>query len=132
MAQEQVANNEGIGEVVLWLTGGTSDKLHWISCIKTACSAATASGYASYTQSSESGLTIVSAATVSASSDSFTNDTWCVAHPFTAGATATVKGFMVANSSSDALYGVCCYAADVNMASSDTLTNTMKGRLKNG
>jgi hypothetical protein len=132
MSQEQVANNEGIGEVVLWMTGGSSDELRGIVCVKTSCTAATASGYSDYTQCTEDGLTLVSAATISASTDSFANDTWCVVHPFTAGETATVLGFMVANSSSDATYGSCCFAAAVNMESSDTLTCTMKGRLKNG
>lgn len=128
----QVANNEGIGEVVLWLTEGSSDQLRFISCVKTACVAATDSGYADYVQCDESGLSIVSASAISASQDQFANDTWCVVHPFTAGTTAAVLGFMVANSTSNALYGIHCFAAAVNMLASDTLTCTMKGRLKNG
>ena len=132
MAQEQVVNNEGIGEIVLWLTGGTSSRVHSISAIKTACSAATASGYASYTQCSEAGLSKATVATLSASSDSFSNDTVAVVHPFTAGASATVKGHLLCNDEDDALYSVCCYAADIGMESDDTLTVTHKIRVKNG
>lgn len=113
------------------MVGTAADELYWVTCVKTACSAATASGYANYTQSAAAGLTEVSAATVTASSSAFANDTWCVSHPFTAGASEAVLGFIVANSSSDALYGVCCFAAAVNMESSDTLTVTMKGTLSN-
>ena len=132
MAQEQVANNEGIGEIVLWLTGGLSSALHSISCIKTACSAATASGYASYTQCTESGLSLATVATISASSDSFSNDTVYVSHVFTAGAIATVKGFILGNDENDALYSVCCYAGDIPCESGDTITVTHKTRFKNG
>lgn len=132
MAQEQVVNNEGIGEVVLWLTGGSSSTPESISCIKTACSAATASGYSNYTQSAASGLTLATIATISASSDSFSNDTVHVEHPFTAGATETVKGHMIANDDDDALYSVCCYAGDISVESGDTITVTHKIRGKNG
>uniref|UniRef100_A0A6M3J2G7 Uncharacterized protein n=1 Tax=viral metagenome TaxID=1070528 RepID=A0A6M3J2G7_9ZZZZ len=132
MAQEQVCNNEGIGEIVLWLTGGTSTTPESISCIKTACSAATASGYAHYTKSTEAGLTLSTIGTISASSDSFSNDTVHIVHPFTAGTTATVKGHMIVNDDDDALYSVCCYAADIPLESTDTLTVTHKIRGKNG
>jgi len=131
MSQAQVANNEGITETVLLMVGTAADELYNICCIKTACSAATASGYSSYTQSAAAGLTEVSADTVTASSSAFANDTWCIAHPFTAGATEAVLGFIAANSSGDALYGVCCFAGVVNMEISDTLTCTMKGTLSN-
>lgn len=132
MAQEQVVNNEGIVELVLLLTGGTASALHSISCIKTACSAATASGYSNYTQCSEAGLTLATIATISASSDSFAGDTVHVEHPFTAGASATVKGHMIGNDDDDVLYSVCCYAGDISMESGDTITVTHKIRGKNG
>jgi len=132
MAQEQVVNNEGIGEIVLWLTGGTSTTPESISAIKTACSAATASGYANYTKCTEAGLTLATIATISASSDSFSNDTVHVEHPFTAGTDATVKGHMLVNDDDDALYSVCCYAGDITVESGDTITVTHKIRGKNG
>ena len=132
MAQEQVVNNQGIGEIVLWLSSGTSTAIHSISAIKTACSAATASGYADYTQCTEAGLTLATVATISASSTSFTNDTVKVIHPFTAGATATVKGHLLGNNDDDALYSVCCYAGDIAVESGDTITVTHTIRGKNG
>ena len=132
MAQEQVVNNQGVVELVLWLTGGTATPIHSISCIKTACSAATASGYANYTQCSEAGLTLSTIATISASSDSFSGDTVHVEHPFTAGATATVKGHFISNDDDDVLYSVCCYAGDIAVESGDTITVTHKIRGKNG
>jgi hypothetical protein len=132
MAQEQTVNNQGIGEIVLWLTGGTSTTPESISAIKTACSAATASGYSDYTQCTEAGLTLATIGTISASSDSFSNDTVHIEHPFTAGTDATVKGHMIANDDDDALYSVCCYAGDITVESGDTITVTHKIRLKNG
>ena len=132
MVQEQVVNNEGIVELVLWLTGGTATSIHSISCIKTACSAATASGYSNYTQSAAAGLTLATVATISASSDSFSGDTVHVEHPFTAGASETVKGHFLGNDDDDVLYSVCCYAGDITVENGDTITVTHKIRGKNG
>jgi hypothetical protein len=132
MAQEQVACNEGLGEIGLLVTGGTATAIQRICCIKNACSAATASGLSNYTQSTDAGLTEVSADTVSASSDSCVNDTACISHPFTASGDATVLGFQVINVDSDVLYAVCCFASSVIMAQDDTLTCTLKARFKNG
>ena len=134
MVQEQVMNNEGIGELMQWMAtvSGATTAIESISCIKTACSAATASAYASYTQSTEAGLTLATIGTISASSTSFANDTCKVVHPFTAGASATVKGHMLVNGSGDALYSVCCYAGDISVESDDTITVTHTIRGKNG
>ena len=132
MAQEQVINNQGIVEANLLLMGSTATKIASISCIKTACSAATASGYADYTQSTESGLVIVAIATITASSASFTGDTIHILHPFTAGTAATVKGHLIANTDKTDLYSVCCYAGDITVESGDTITVTHKIRGKNG
>lgn len=132
MAQEQVVSNEGIVELVLFLTGGASSALHSIACVDTACSAATASGYADYDQCAAAGLTLATIATISASSDSFSGDTVHVEHPFTAGASATVKGHMISNDEDTELYSVCCYAGDISVESGDTITVTHKIRGKNG
>lgn len=132
MAQEQVVNNQGIVEANILMMGSTGTGITSISCIKTACSAATASGYADYTQSTESGLVIAAIATITASSNSFTGDTIHGRHVFTAGATATVKGHMLTNTEKDVLYSVCCYAADIAVESGDTITVTHKIRGKNG
>ncbi len=134
MVQEQVMNNEGIGELMQWMAtvSGTTTAIESISCIKTACSAATASGYANYTKCTEAGLTLATIGTISASSDSFSNDTCKIVHPFTAGASATVKGHMLVNGDGDALYSVCCYAGDISVESDDTITVTHTIRGKNG
>ncbi len=132
MAQEQVMNNEGIVEANILLMGSTGTKINSISLIKTACSAATASGYSSYTQCTESGCVITAIATISASSDSFSGDTIHIYHPFTAGAAATVKGHMITNTDKDVLYSVCCYAGDISVESGDSIAVTHKVRGKNG
>lgn len=132
MAQEQVINNEGVVEANLLLMGSTATKIASISLVKTACSAATASGYAGYTQATESGCSIVAVATMTASSASFTGDTIHIVHPFTAGTDTTIKGHMLANTDKDVLYSVCCYAGDITVQSGDTITVTHKIRGKNG
>jgi hypothetical protein len=132
MVQEQVMNNEGIVEANLLLMGSTATKINSISLIKTACSAATASGYANYTQEAGAGMSIVAIATITASSDSFTGDTIHIVHPFTAGTAATIKGHMVANTDKTDLYTVCCYAGDITVETNDTITVTHKIRGKNG
>lgn len=131
MAQEQVVPNEGIVEANLLLMGSTASAITSISFIKTACSAATASGYSNYTQCS-TGLAIASIATMTASSDSFSGDTIHIEHPATATDTETVKGHLLCNAEDDVLYGVCCYAGDISMESDDTITVTHKQRGKNG
>lgn len=132
MAQEQVMNNEGVVEANKLLMGVAATKIASISLIKTACSAATASGYTSYTQATETGCVNTAVATMTASSDSFTGDTIHIVHPFTAGAAATIKGHMISNDDDDVLYSVCCYAADVALETNDTITVTHKIRGKNG
>lgn len=132
MVQEQVMNNEGIVELVLWLTGGASSAISSISLLKTACSASTASGSTDYTESIVSGLVLAAIDTVSASSDSFSGDTVHIEHAFTAGASETVKGHYILNAEDDALWSVCCYAGDISIESGDTITVTHKIRAKNG
>jgi len=132
MAQEEVINNEGIVEANLLLMGSTATKINSISLIKTACSAATASGYSDYTQATETGCVVTAIATITASSDSFSGDTIHIEHPFTAGEAATIKGHLIANTDKDVLYSVCCYAGDISMETNDTLTVTHKIRGKNG
>ena len=132
MAQEQVMNNQGVVENNLLLMGSAASKINSISLIKTACSAATASGYADYTQATEAGCVITAIATITASSASFTGDMIHIVHPFTVGTTATIKGHMITNTDKDVLYSVCCYAADIALESSDTITVTHRIRGKNG
>ena len=132
MVQEQVINNEGVVEINLLALGGTASAIGSITCIKTACSAATASGYSGYTQSAVSGLTKSAIGTITASSDSFSGDTIHVEHSFTAGASETVKGHMLSNTENDVLFSVCCDAGDIAVENGDTITVTHKIRAKNG
>ena len=132
MAQVQVITNEGIGEIVKLCIDTAASEVENIVVCKTACPASTASGSAQCTHSADAGLTEVSAATVSASSASFANDTFCVSHPFTASGSETCIGFYCANSDSDIAYGICSFASDINVEVGDTLTLTMKWRGKNG
>jgi len=132
MAQAQVIPNEGVGEIVKLCTGVAASVVENIVVCKTACPANTASGLADVTQSADAGLTQVSAATVTTSSDSFATDTFMVSHPFTASGSETAKGFVCVNSDSDVAYGICSFASDINLEENDTLTLTMKWRGKNG
>ena len=132
MAQEQVLNNQGIVEANLLLMGSTATKIASISLIKTACSAATASAYANYTQATEAGCVVTAIATITASSDSFSGDTIHILHVFTAGTAATIKGHLIANTDKTDLYSVCCYAGDIALESADTVTINHKIRGKNG
>ena len=137
MAQAQVIPNEGVGEIVRLSIGGTATKVQNIVVCKTACPAATASGIAQCTQSVDAGLTIVSAATVTSSSNSFATDTFMVSHPFTAVGAEAAIGFVCAHShatiaSASIAYGICSFASVVNLEAADTLTLTMKWRGKNG
>lgn len=132
MAQAQVIPNEGVGEIVKLCTGVAASVVETIVVCKTACPAATASGLAQCTQSADAGFTIVSAATVTSSSDSFATDTFVVSHPFTASGSETAVGFVCANSDEDVAMGICSFASAINVEVSDTLTLTMKWRGKNG
>ena len=132
MAQVQVITNEGIGEIVKLVTGVAASVVETIVVCKTACPASTASGLAQVTQSADAGLTIVSAATVTTSSDSFATDTFIVSHPFTASGSETAKGFVCCNSDEDVAIGICSFASDINVEVNDTLTLTMLWRGKNG
>lgn len=132
MAQVDVAANEGITEMLVMATDISSpaaSAAELICLVKTACAASTDSGYATFTQCTEENLSIVTAATCTVSADSFTNDTIHIAHPFTCGSeSATVKGFIVANHDSDAVYYSCCFAGDISLEENDTITCSVKAR----
>ena len=132
MAQEVVMCNEGVVEANLLLMGSTATKIASIALVKTACSAATASGYADYTKCTEGGAAVTAIATMTASSNSFTGDTIHIVHPFTAATAVTVKGHILTNTDKDVAYSVCCYAGDIALEVGDTVTVTHKIRGKNG
>jgi hypothetical protein len=103
-----------------------------VCCIKTSCTADESQTESGITKSTESGLTVADADSVKSSKTTVDNDTVELDHKFTAGASATVKGFGIFNDEDDVLYGICCFAADQNLESSDTLTVEMKMQFKKG
>jgi hypothetical protein len=132
MAQTESPTNEGYGELGKLAAGESASKVKSVCCLKTSCTADETQTSSGVTKSTESGLTLVDATTVKSVKTTVDNDTVQVDHVFTAGASATVKGFGVWNDDDDVLYSLCCFAADVVMASSDTLTVQMKMQFKKG
>jgi len=132
MAQVDVAANEGITEMLVMATDISSpaaSAVEQMCLVKTACAASIDSGYATFTQCTEENLSMVTAATCAVSADSFTNDTIHIEHPFTCGSeSATVKGFIAVNHDGDAVYYSCCFAGDISLEPSDTITCSVKAR----
>lgn len=132
MAQTESPTNEGYGELGKLVAGELATEVESVCCIKTICTADESQTAAGITKSTESGLTIANADTVKSSKTTVDNDTVELDHVFTAGATATVKGFGIFNNDDDVLYGICCFASDVAMENTDTLTVEMKMQFKKG
>jgi hypothetical protein len=132
MAQTQSPTNEGYGELGKFVSGEAATVVKSVCCLKTTCTADETQTSAGVTKSSESGLTLVDADTVASSKTTVDNDTVQLDHKFTAGATATVKGFGIWNDDDDVLYALCCFNADVALESGDTLTVQMKMQFKKG
>ncbi len=131
MSQTESPTSQGYVAAAKMLAGeSTTDKVKSVCCIKTSCTADETQTSAGVTKSTESGLTLVDANTVATVSGTYANDTIQLDHKFTAGATATVKGFGVWSDDDDVLYAICCFAADANMESADTLTVQMKMQVK--
>lgn len=132
MAQTQSPTNEGYGELGKLVSGEVATEVESVCCIKTSCTADESQTAVGITKCTESGLTLVNATTVKSSKTTVDNDTVELDHVFTAGESATVKGFGIFNNDDDVLYALCCFAADVAMESSDTLTVEMKMQFKKG
>jgi len=77
---------------------------------------------------------MVAADTVVSSQTTVANDTVELDHVFTAGETVTVKGFGIFNNETtpDVLFALCCFAADIPLENTDTLTVEMKMQFKLG
>jgi hypothetical protein len=132
MVQTQSPTNEGYGELGKLVSGEAATAVKSVCCLKTSCTADETQTSSGVTKCTESGLTLVNADSVKSSKTTVNNDTVELDHVFTAGASATVKGFGIWNDDDDVLYGICCFAADVAMESSDTLTVEMKMQFKKG
>jgi len=132
MPQTESPTNQGYGELGKLVSGEAATAVKSVCCIKTTCTADETQTAAGITKSTESGLTLVNADTVASSKTTVDNDTVELDHVFTAGEAATVKGFGVFNDDDDVLYMICCFAADVNLETSDTLTVEGKMQFKKG
>lgn len=132
MAQTQSPTNEGYGELGKLAAGELASAVKSVCCLKTTCTADESQTSAGVTKCTESGLTLADADSVKSSKTTVDNDTVELGHVFTAGEIAVVKGFGIWNDDDDVLYMVCCFAADVNMESSDNLTVEGKIQFKKG
>ena len=120
MPQTQCIPTEGLTEAALHLAAGIATGIKSTVCLKTACTADAAQTYAGMTKCTEAGFTLVNANSVTSTAAVIT-----AYHTHTAGAVATLKGFIYCNDDDDAIYGICCYAADIPMEVTDTIKNTM-------
>lgn len=139
MATTAKPTTEGYAEAVRLLCGEETvadNAYKSVFCLKTSCTAAEASTYASPggTKATESGFTIADADTVSSVQTTVADDTVQVDHVFTAGADATITGFCVCNDANDKVYAEACFTAGIALesAESDTLTVQMKVQHKLG
>lgn len=134
MVQTQSPTKEGYAEIAKLVAGEAANELERIVCIKTSCTADEDQTYAGITKCTESGVLQVDADTVITSQTTVANDTVEVDHEFTAGESVTVKGFGVLNhlEPADVLFALCCFAADIPLENTDTLTVEMKMQIKLG
>ena len=135
MGQTQSPTVEGYNNLAkLWAAEATvaNNAVKSVCCLKTSCTADDTQTSAGVTKSTESGVTLVNATTVKTVKGTGDNDTVEVDHVFTAGEAATVKGFGVWSDSDAILYSLCCFAADVALQATDTLTVQMKMHVKVG
>lgn len=132
MSQTQSPTTQGYGEIGKHMAGESATPVNKVGGLKTTCTANEAQNYAGVTWCTESGLIVVAADTVVSSQTTVANDTVELDHVFTAGEAVTVKGFGTANTDGDVLFAICCFAADVSLQTSDTLTVEMKMQFKLG
>lgn len=128
MAQSEALTNEGFGELGKLMSGEGASAFKKVVGIKTSCTANASQTFAGINKATESGFTLVNAASVASVQTTVANDTTQVDHVFTAGADLTIYGFGVCNDEGDVLFGLCCFAAAIPMqsATSDQLTIQMK------
>jgi len=134
MAQTQSPTKEGYAEIAKLVAGEAANEVEKVCCIKTSCTADEDQTYAGVTKCTESGVAMAAADTVVTSQTTVANDTVEVDHVFTAGESVTVKGFGIFNNiaTPDVLFAICCFAADIPLENTDTLTVEMKMQFKLG
>jgi hypothetical protein len=132
MAQTQSPTNEGYGELGKFLAGEAATKMKSVVVIKTSCTADESQTAAGITKCTDTGLDLQDADTVASAKTTVTADTVQIDNKFTAATGDTVKGFGWLNDDDDVLYGICCFAADIVLAASDTLTVQAKNQFKKG
>ena len=132
MGQTESSTVEGYNELGKLASGEAATAMKSVVCIKTACTANDAQTAAGITKSEDTGLDLVDADSVKSVKTTGDNDTVQIDHKFTAATGDTIKGFGWLNDSDDVLYGICCFAADVVLAASDTLTVQAKSQFKVG
>ena len=129
MAQTESGTLEGYIEIAKHMAGEASSAFKKIGCIKTTCTANTSQTKAGVTWCTESGLTLQDADTVSTTA---APNTVQVDKIFTAGEAVTVKGFGVCNDDGDILFGICCFAADITLATGGQFTVQLKALFEAG
>jgi len=134
MAQTQSPTTEGYAEIAKLVAGAAASEVEKVCCLKTGCTADAAQTYAGVTKCTESGVSMAVADTVVVSTTTATDDTVEVDHVFTAGEAVTVKGFGIFNNEAtpDVLFALCCFAADIPLENTDTLTVEMKMKIMVG
>lgn len=120
MAQTQAIPTEGLTEMAKLLAGDAATEIQSMCCLKTTCTADKDQTSAGVTKATESGMTLVDCDSVAGAAGVIT-----AYHTFTAGESATIKGFGAWNNDDDALMGICCFNADVVLEKDDTLKCTM-------
>lgn len=134
MVQTQSPTKEGYAEIAKLVAEETATGVEKVCCIKTSCTANEDQTYAGVAKCTESGVSMAAADTVVTSTTTVSNDTVEVDHIFTAGEAVTVKGFGIFNNevTPDVLFAICCFAADIPLENTDTLTVEMKMQFKLG
>ncbi len=135
--QTQQPTEEGFGEIGKLVAGEetvANAAMKSVFCLITAkCTATdTTNTYADNIKnvSLDTGLDLADATTVKTVQTDHANDTVEIDHVFTAAAGDTISGFCWCNDADDILYGICCFAAEVTLAKTDTLTVQAKNQFK--
>jgi hypothetical protein len=135
--QTQQPTDEGFGEIGKLVAGEetvANAAMKKVFCLVTAkCVAAdTTNTYADNIKNVciDTGLDLQDADSVKTVKTDHDNDTVELDNVFTAATGEVVSGFCWANAGADILFGVCCFAAEVTLAKTDTLTVQAKNKFK--
>lgn len=136
MAQTQSPTSTGYGELGKLASGEAATAIKSCICVISGCTASESAAIADVTgafDATDSGLDLEDASAVASVQTTVANDTVQLDNVFTAADGGnTLKGFAVLNDDDDVVMAICCFAADIAMAASDTLTVQMKMQFKKG